>query len=60
MFCSHALEVFSFSVRAEIFMNLPWSLEELKTFISREFPSTIKIIWNLIYFTKMMKASVLC
>ena len=29
MFCSRAVEVFRFFVRAEIFMNLPWSLEEL-------------------------------
>ena len=29
MFCSRALEVFRFFVSVEIFMNLPWSLEEL-------------------------------
>ena len=29
MFYSRALKVFRFSVRAETFMNLPWSLEEL-------------------------------
>ena len=29
MFYSRAIEVFRFFVRAEIFVNLPWSLEEL-------------------------------